>query len=227
MAHLTEGTLRRMVDDPDGATAADTRHLEGCSECQVRKAVVSEDAGSVASLLTVPEAKVDVAAALSAVLSAPAARPRLGFRLPIVRTTSRPMMLGFAAALAAVALLATVIARDYTGVFAPSSVTAVPVTVADMQALSQLSAYGTVSWTTQPQLQLVTSAAEAQSLTGLLPPVASNLPEGVSTTVTYGAMTKAVAVFTFSAAQAAATASSTGKALPALPAARGHRECRF
>ena len=217
MAHLTEGTLRRLVDDPHGATAADLRHLDGCSDCRARQAAVSQDGRLVAAMLAVPEAKVDVAAALSTVLSAPAARPRFGIRLPLVRTVSRPMMLGFAAALAALALLATVIAENGT-VFAPSTVTAVPVTVADMQSLSQLSAYGDVLWTTQPQLQVVSSAADAESMTGLKAPVASNLPAGVSTTVTYGAMTKAVAVFTFDAAKAAAAAASSGKPLPALPA---------
>jgi len=134
-----------------------------------------------------------------------------------VRRASRPMMLGFAAAVAAVGLLATVIAENGT-VFAPSTVTAVPVTVADMQSLSQLSAYGDITWTTQPQLQVVASAADAESATGLKAPVTSNLPAGVSTTVTYGAMTRAVAVFTFDAAKAAAAAASSGKPLPALPA---------
>lgn len=218
MAHLTDGTLRRMVDDRDSIPAADARHLEGCAECQARQGAASDDARAITSLLAVPEPKINLAAALDRVRSAPEAKPVFGFRLPLVRPLSRPAMLGFAAALAAIALFATVIANDYLFNYSPNSVTAVPVTVADMQSLSQLSAYGSVTWTTKPQLQLVASAAEAQSLTGLKPPVVSNLPAGVSTNVTYAAMTQAIAVFTFDAAQAAASVSADGKSLPALPA---------
>jgi hypothetical protein len=127
------------------------------------------------------------------------------------------MMLAFAAAVLAVALLATVIAQD-KNVFAPSTVTPVPVTVADMQSLAQLSAYGDVSWTKQPDLQIVTSAAEAQSISGLKPPTVAKLPAGVPSTVTYAATPKAIAVFTFSKDKATASAAQAGKTLPALPA---------
>ena len=127
-------------------------------------------------------------------------------------------MLGFAAVLAAVLLVVGVVANNFLFSYSPSSVTAVPVTVANLESLSQLSNYGTVAWTTEPQLQVVSSAAEAQSVSGLQPPVVSNLPSGVSTNITYAAMTKAVAVFTFSAAKAAAAATASGKSLPALPA---------
>ena len=51
MAHLTEGTLRRMVDDPDVRTAADARHMESCAECQGRFKAVSDDARTIATLL--------------------------------------------------------------------------------------------------------------------------------------------------------------------------------
>jgi len=43
------------------------------------------------------------------------------------------------------------------------------------------------------------------------------VPAGVSSTVTYAAMPKAVAVFTFDSSKAAAAAAKTGKSLPALP----------
>lgn len=216
MAHLSEGTLRRMVDEPE-APGADARHFETCAECQARFKIVAADARAITSLLAAPELKLDVASAFNRVRSAPAARPRFGFRLPVFRPGSRPMVLAFAAAVAAIALLATAIAQD-KNTFTPQSLTPVPVTMADMESLSQLSAYGTVSWTKQPQLQVVTSAAEAQGVSGLKVPTVANLPAGVSTTVTYAAMPQAVAVFTFSKDKAAAAAAQTGKTLPALPA---------
>jgi hypothetical protein len=217
VAHLTDGTLRRMVDDPDDHTETEGRHYAGCPDCQARFASMSENARTVGTLLAVPELHVDVPAAFKRVTSAPAAQPRFGIRLPIVRPASRPMVFAFAAAIAAIALLVTGVAQD-TNFFSPNSVTPVPVTVADLQSLSQLSAYGTMTWTQQPQAQVVTSAAEAQRISGLHVPAAGKLPAGVSTTVTYAATTKAVAVFTFSAAKATAEAAKTGKALPRMPA---------
>ncbi|GAC1512407.1 MAG: hypothetical protein NVS1B3_16100 [Candidatus Dormibacteraceae bacterium] len=215
MAHLSEGTLRRMVDDPDADNSADARHLETCAECQGRYKTVASDAHAIATLLTAPELKLDVASAFNRVRSTPAAKARFGFRLPIVRPGSRPLVLAFATAVAAVGLLVTAIAQG--GIFTPNTVTPVPVTVADMQALSQLGEYGTLTWTTQPQLKIVTTAAEAQAISGLRPPTVKNLPTGVSTTVTYAATPKAEAVFTFSKDKAAAAAARSGKTLPALP----------
>lgn len=217
MAHLSEGTLRRMVDEPE-ARGADASHLESCAECQARYKTVADDARAITTLLAGPELKVDIASAFSRVRSAPAAQTRFGFRLPVLRPGSRrTMVLAFAAAVSALALLATVIAENGT-IFSPSTVTPVPVTVADIQALSQLSAYGTVTWTKQPQPQIVTSAAEAKNISGLDVPVVAKLPDGVSTTVTYAAMPQVTAVFTFNKDKAAAAAAQAGKTLPPLPA---------
>jgi anti-sigma factor RsiW len=207
-----------MVDDPD-VTREDTAHLEACPECQSRLKTVSHEAGSIATLLAVPDARVDVASAFRRVMSTPAAQPRFGFRLPVFRPGSRPMVLALAAAVAGVALLASAVAVNQRGSWTPNTVTPVPVTVADMQSLSQLADYGTVTWTKQPAPQIVTSASEAATVAGgLQPPTVSNLPPGVSTNVTYAAMPQATAVFTFSADKAAAAAAKQGKTLPHLPA---------
>jgi hypothetical protein len=206
-----------MVDDPDADSGADKRHLATCAECKTRYGTVSKDALAISSLMTAPELKVDVASAFNRVRTAPAARPRFGFRLPVMRPGSRPVVLAFATAVAAIALLVTAIAEG-GNTFTPQTLTPVPVTMADMQALSQLSAYGTVTWTKQPQPQIVTSAAEATAVSGLPVPKVAALPTGVSSTVTYAAMGQATAVFTFSSAKAAAAAAQAGKTLPALPA---------
>jgi hypothetical protein len=208
-----------MVDDPDARSGADAAHLEDCTECKARFENVSGDAHAVATLLAVPEAHVDVARAFDRVKSAPAARPRFGFRLPVVRPASRPMVLAFAAVIAGVALLAGVIARDYSLNYTPNTVTTVPVTVADVQALSQLADYGTLTWTKQPTFQAATSAADASAIAGgMQPPVVTDLPKGISTNITYGAMSQAVAVFTFSGDKARAAAAAHGKTAPTLPA---------
>jgi hypothetical protein len=206
-----------MVDDPDAHSGADARHLESCADCKARYETVAGDARAITSLLAAPELKVDVAAAFNRVRSAPAARPRFGFRLPVVRPGARPMVLAFAAVIATAALIVTAIAEGGT-ILSPTTVEPVPVTVADMQAISQLSEYGTLTWTTRPNLQIVMSAAEAESTSGLKPPTVAKLPAGVSSAVTYAATPKAVAVFTFSKDKAAAAATKAGKNLPALPA---------
>jgi hypothetical protein len=206
-----------MVDDPDARSGADTRHYESCPECQSRYKAVAGDATHITSLLSAPDLQVDVASAFDRVRSAPAAQPRFGLRLPVLQPGRRPLMLALAATLAAVALLATAVAEG-DNIFSPKTITPVPVTVADLESLSQLSAYGDLTWTTRPNLQIAANEAEAKSISGLTPPKVATLPTGVSSTVTYAAMPRAVAVFTFSKEKAAAAAAQTGKSLPALPA---------
>jgi hypothetical protein len=221
VAHLTDGTLRRMVDDPDARAGADEAHLDGCAECKTRFARISDDARSIATLLAVPDARVDVAGAFDQVSRAPRSQPglvRLPVLLPVWRSPVRPIRLALVAAVMVAAL--SLVAFASAGLFfKPSTVVAVPVTVADMQALSQLADYGTVTWTQQPNLQVATSAADASAAAGgITTPVAHNVPSGISTTITYGAMSQAVATFTFSADKAQAAAAAAGKTLPALPA---------
>src|SRR5260370_2522266 len=87
-----------MVDDPDALTGSDRRHYADCADCQTRYAGMAEDARAAATMLAAPELRLDVASALKQVQAAPAARPRFGFTLPILRPASRPMFAGLAAA---------------------------------------------------------------------------------------------------------------------------------
>jgi hypothetical protein len=216
VAHLSEGTLRRLVDDPEALTGSDRRHYMDCAACQARNKGMADDARVAATMLATPELKLDVATAFKRVQTAPAARPPFGFSLPILRPSTRPMFAGLGAAAIVVALAVTAFA-NILPLFQPKTVQPVPVTFADMQSLSSLSAYGTLTWSTKPQPQVVLSAADAKSVSGLDVPVVAKLPAGVSSTVTYAAMPKAVAVFTFDAKKAADAAATTGKPLPKLP----------
>jgi hypothetical protein len=216
VAHLSDGTLRRKFDDADSLTESENRHYSACADCQARYATLADDARVVAGALAMPDIKVDVASAFSRVRSAPAARPRFGIRLPIVRPASRPVMGLLAASFIVVALVVTGIAQGIF--FQPQTVQVVPVSVADLQSLNGLGDFGTLTWTTKPEPQLVTSAAEAARVSGLHVPVVGTLPSGVSSNVTYAAMAAAVGVFTFNAATAAATAAKAGKTLPKMPA---------
>jgi hypothetical protein len=217
VAHLSDGTLRRRFDDEDALTDSDTRHYGTCAGCQSRYASLAEDARAVSSMLATPDVKVDTAAALNRVRSAPAAQPRFGIRLPIMRPVSRPILGSLAAAAVIVALVVTGVAQDALNFFHPATVQTVQVSVADLQSLSGLSEYGTFAWIKEPSPQLVTSATEAATISGLHLPVVGALPAGVSTTVSYVAMPQAVGTFTFDAAKAAAAAAKAGKALPKMP----------
>jgi hypothetical protein len=216
VAHLSDGTLRRKVDEAGSLTEPETRHFSTCTDCQSRYETLADDARVVAGALAVPDIKVDVASAFSRVSSAPAAQPRFGIRLPIMRPASRPVMGVLAAATVILALVVTGIAQGLF--FQPQRIQAVPVSVADLQSLNGLGDFGTLSWTTPPAPQLVTSATEAATVSGLHVPVVGKLPSGVSTNVTYAAMPAAVGVFTFDAAKAAAFAAKSGKTLPTMPA---------
>jgi hypothetical protein len=205
VAHLTDGTLRRMFDDPDARVGADASHLESCAGCQARFKSIADDARSIATLLAVPDARVDVGKAFATMNSAAKTWPAISLRMPLMR---RPA-LALVAAVAAAALV--VVAFAASGFFfQPTKVQAVPVTISDLQALSELGNYGTITWTKQPQFEVDVSAPSGA-------PVVSKLPKGVSTTVTYASMSEAVATFTFSASKASAAAAAHGKTLPALP----------
>ena len=212
MAHLADGTLRRMFDDPDarvGMGASDATHLESCAECQARFKTIADDARSVATLLAVPEPRVDVAKAFAAVNGGSAsARPAFALRAPIMR---RPALALVAAVAAAAVVVVAFAASGF--LFQPTRVQAVPVTISDLQALSELANYGTITWTKEPQLDVGPTA----STNGVQAPAVAKLPKGVSTTVTYGSMSEAVATFTFSSAKASAAAAAHGKSLPAMP----------
>ncbi len=205
-----------MFDDPDALTSSDRRHYADCPDCQARYAGMAEDARAVATLLATPDVKVDAAYAFQRVQAAPAAKPRFGLTLPILRPASRTMFAGLAAAALLVVLVATAFA-NVLPLFQPKTVEAVPIQITDIQALSALSDYGTVTWSQQPLPEVVLSAADAKTIAGFNAPLAKYVPAGVSSTVTYAAMPKAVAVFTFDSSKAAAAAAKTGKSLPALP----------
>jgi hypothetical protein len=213
VAHLSDGALRRMFDDPDARAGADASHLEGCAECQARFQSAGDDARAIGTLLAVPEPQLDVRAAFARVAAEPKARPALGFRFPLFRpAASRPAM-ALVAGVTAAAI--AVVAFTFSGFFfQPTRVQAVPITLSDLQSLSQLADYGTVSWTKQPQLDVSPTAPTGD----LQAPTVATLPSGVAHEVTYATMTQAVATFTFSASKASAAAAAAGRELPKMPA---------
>ncbi len=137
-------------------------------------------------------------------------------RMPILRQSSRrPIaVLAFAVVLAVIATASVNVSQ----IFAPTQVKPVPVTVADLQSLPDLSTYGTFTWSKEPQPQVGVPQAEAEKVAGFSAPNAGTLPSTVSKQITYVVVPEAVATFTFSAAKAQAAAAAQGKTLPSMPA---------
>lgn len=59
MKHLNEGTLRRLLDEPELIHAQVHGHLGGCAVCRAHAAQVARDAGRASSLLAVSAAALD------------------------------------------------------------------------------------------------------------------------------------------------------------------------
>jgi len=206
-----------MFDDPNAVTGTEREHLVSCTECRDRYEKTSADASDAARLLAVPAATFDADSAYKRLTAGPATEsPRFGFRLPLLRQSARrPItVLAFAVVLAVIATASANVAQ----IFAPTQVKPVPVTVADLQSLPDLSTYGTFAWSKEPQPQIGVTQAQAEQVAGFSAPKAGNLPSGVSKNISYVVVPQAVATFTFSAAKAQAAAAAQGKTLPPMPA---------
>ncbi len=217
MSHLSDGALRRMFDDPNAVTGTEREHFASCTECKDWYEKTSADATDAARLLAVPAATFDADSAFKRLTAEPATEsPRFGFRLPVLRQSARrPIaVLAFAVVLAVIATASANVAQ----IFAPTQVKPVPVTVADLQSLPDLSTYGTFAWSKEPQPQIGVTQAQAEQVAGFSAPKAGNLPSGVSENTSFVVVPQAVATFTFSAAKAQAAAAAQGKTLPPMPA---------
>ena len=218
--HPTDGTLRRLLDEPIGVADADRAHIAGCPVCLAELARTRADATAAESLTASTATGVDVDAGwrrLSAGLAtervgraaAPApARPGWGARLrsPVV-------------AVAAVVLLMTgagiAAAADWLPIFRTEQIVPVAITADDVVALPDLSAYGDVVSISEPAVHPVADPAAAAAVTGLPIPQVGTLPSGVTGEPEILAGGQAGLEFTFSAAKAAQALAPA--ALPAPP----------
>jgi hypothetical protein len=228
-AHVDEGTLRRMYDEPATLPAAARAHYDTCSTCQETLRRVAAVARDTAVILSNGGAEVDTMHALSAIrarLDAPAPR-RAGWwklgRTPGGLAVPRRQRWVYGGAVTAVVagltatLTATGAAQGALSVFQPKSVTTVAVAPSDLRGLPDLSAYGTMSWTSTPRLRAVADKAAAATDSGLAVPVVSSLPAGVPSDPSYFVLDRSTGSFTFRADQARSAATQNGSSLPAMP----------
>ncbi|WP_229076344.1 hypothetical protein [Actinoplanes sp. DH11] len=227
MRHPSDGTLRRLVDEPDGVADTDHDHIAGCPACQTTLAGVRHDARTAATALTSHVEEPDIDAGwhrLSATIAAgtPAGQPvsrqpvsrggagwRTALRRPAVAITAAVALLSGATAAAA---------TDWLQIFRTEQIAPVTISQADLLKLPDLSGYGDVKLTEPARIRAVPDAMAAQETAGLAVPQVAQLPGGVTGQPQYQAGDRVSAEFTFSAAKAARAAADAGHTLPPMPA---------
>ena len=229
MRHPTEGTLRRLLDEPAGVADADREHVTGCPVCLSGLAAARDDAAAAGAALHV-EVTADVEngwRVLSRTLTAAREKRAVAGRPTRSRTALRaPVIAGvIAAALLAGATAAA--AGNWLPIFRTERVAPVVVTQADLLRLPDLSAYGDVTVTQKADVRKVADAAAAQKVTGLAVPRVGKLPRGVTGEPAYQVGNRVSATFTFSMEKAAQTAAAAGQALPKPPPGLDGSQFRF
>jgi hypothetical protein len=220
MRHPTDGTLRRLLDEPAGVADDARTHVAACAECLTGLAEARDDAALAGAVLDVELADVDLDAAWLRLASALAAEERPRAVAP--RRRRRPALRSpKLAAVAAVALLAgagAAAAADWLQIFKTERVAPISITQADLVKLPDLSSYGELDLVEVPEIREVGAADAAAERTGLSVPQVGELPRGVTGTPTLRVGGQAVGVFTFDAAEAARVAADSGQELPPPPA---------
>jgi hypothetical protein len=214
--HLSDGTLRRMVDEPLALTADEQVHFDGCAECHSRYDAIAAGARASAALLAVPAFEPQPAAGFTSLrpqLAQQVARPAPLYQRWIDRNGSRMRPLAtplLAAGLVAILLMgitATGVGGELLRIFQPTQVVPVQVSPSGVAPQSLLLDYGTVRWLpAAPSAQQLTDPSAAHTQTGLPVLMPATLPNGVSGPVTYGVVSQATGSLTFDADRLRASA---------------------
>jgi hypothetical protein len=221
MRHPTDGTLRRLLDEPAGVPDADRQHVAACPRCLTRLDRVRSDARLIAAALQTPgtdDADADAAWARLSTTTRPTGPLAAAVRPSRWRAAVRRPAVAAVGALVLFTGAGVAAANDWLPIFHTERVDAVQISSTDLVQLPDLSAYGDLQVTRQPDTEQVPDAAAAQKQTGLAVPEVADLPRGVTGEPAYRAAGVVSATFTFSAAKAAQAAAAEGAVLPPPPA---------
>jgi hypothetical protein len=225
--HLSDGTLRRIYDEPLALTSSDQAHFDDCPDCKARFESIANAARATATLLSVPGFTPDSTQALRSVRirirADEAARPPRWYERWLDRMSprSRPIAAPAIAVALAVALLsgvtATGLAQSWLRVFEPKTVAPVQVSPSDFANVALLD-YGAVKWLPEaPKLQLLSDAGTAAAQSGLPVLLPGSMPKGVSGQPSFGAVSHATGSLTFDAERLRASAAKNGVKVNAMP----------
>jgi hypothetical protein len=226
--HLSEGTLRRIYDEPLALTAADQAHFDECPDCKPRFDAIANEARATTALLRVPAFEPEPRAALSLVRARigreETARPPrwherwLDRNSPRWRPLATPGVAILLAAVLVTGLAVSGVAQSLIRVFEPTQLATVQVSPSDFAQSGALLDYGNVKWLPEPpKMQQLTDAAAAQSQSGLPVLSPASLPKGVSGPVSYGVVSHATGSLTFDAARLRASAAQAGVRVSPMP----------
>ncbi|WP_214109043.1 hypothetical protein [Acrocarpospora catenulata] len=246
MRHPTDGTLRRLLDEPAGVAEADREHVAGCPACLSGLAAAQEDAAVASAALSVQSASVQSAKVESVSVQsvsveslsvesdvdvdagwrrlsralAEEGRAAPGSSASPARRWRAVLRSPVVAVVGVVVLLAgagAAAAVDWLQIFRTEQIAPVTAPRADLVKLPDLSAFGKLEVTGQVDVRQVADAAAAEKASGLSVPRVAELPRGVTGEPTYHVGARASAVFTFSAEKAARTAAAAGQTAPPPP----------
>ena len=206
-----------MYDEPLAVPETARSHYAGCASCQERFSEIAGDARRLAGALAVPAATVDAEAAYRNLKAKLQPRPRFVLRLPRIAGASlrRGALVTGLAAVLVLGVMVSPLAQTIKDVFAPTEVQTVTVSQGSFAGFPDLSHWGTVAVTQQPELKQAATATEAAgtSLPVIKP---AFLPSGLPAPQ-YASVTQGAGSFTFSKQKADAYAQSQGAKAPPLP----------
>jgi hypothetical protein len=229
MAHLSEATMRRSVDEALALGARDRQHLGLCSRCAARLDAIEVDAQYAASLLSTREPEVDSAQAFRSIQTQMKREP--GARTTWFRLTARARPRSHVSVLASGAFAALVaaimaigltpagsIAQSFINLFEPQQVATVQLSAADLRSLSQLRYFGMVKVPGSLSPQHVADAQAASVASGMHVLSPSFRPRGTPNAASYEVLGGGTGSFTFSTSRSKAWAAAHHTQLPPVPA---------
>jgi len=179
--HPSDGTLRRLLDEPVAVAVADEGHASHCLRCQTVLGVMREDDVSVSVALGGTVEITPAAVALERLRAVERTGlsdqtgpvdppPRRRLLRPVTVITSVLVLAGGATAAAATGLVP---------IFAPESVAPVVIQAGDIASLQALSRFGKVTGTSGLDLTPESSADALASAAGFAVPTVT-VPEGLA-----------------------------------------------
>lgn len=232
MRHLSEGTLRRIYDEPLAMAGTEQAHYEDCAACKARFETVANLSRSTAALFALPAFEVEARPALARlnrrIREEESRRPvrwheRLLSRTPRLRPLAAPILVVVLAIGLLAGFSATGVLPSLIKVFEPRSFAPVSVSPSGLPTSAVLLDFGTTSWTPgPPKGEQVADAAGATALSGLPVLMPASLPQGVSGPVTYGVIGHTTGTLTLDGARLRASAASHNVKIKPMPAALDH-----
>lgn len=220
MRHLSEGVVRRMMDEPFAFDRRDREHLSGCPSCRARLARARADHDVVSAALNMTPVATDPRSALQNLGAHRARRFSMGISLS---GFGLPRLWPVLTSVAIIGLVGFSVVNGAAGavfqVFQPSRVTPIFVTGGELSALPDLRHFGTLQQPRNVQTHSYASLAAAENASGLHVAVPMSLPSGIPARRVFQVLSGDSSAFRFSAAKAAAYARRSKRGIPAMPQA--------